>query len=469
MHNGSTAIGYGAHSMGANSIVFGTSINNYFFPGLSSDVALGEQSYLVVNSDGSLSVVASSPNALTAEASTAGHAAIEVPKSVPGTAQPTPVQTADATNVASAAPVNNAAVETAAAAPVAASQSATPVTESHIAASNAAVSHAERPSRELTADLASDSAKVDMAENEAQGDGKPSQLMVENEAHAGAESEMIVKNEAQNKARPAEASEALVGAEPVQGNGRGSISLNEVPGVNRAVQTAVNQPQAITEQSAEVGTGNSATGTGSFAAGNMSTANGTGAVALGNGATATGNGAMAFGNGASAAADGAVAIGPGAVADRANLIAIGGGGSTLRASGISSSASRTSQSGPVSLVTADAAGNLATTLLNVTELSGLAQRTTTLEGRVGELFDLANVQTKNMRQGVALATAKANPHFPSEAGKTSYASNIAYFRGEIGIAAGLMHRVDGDFAITAGAAYGGGDNIAVSAGIAGEF
>ena len=63
----------------------------------------------------------------------------------------------------------------------------------------------------------------------------------------------------------------------------------------------------------------------------------------------------------------------------------------------------------------------------------------------------------------------AQPHFPSEPGKTSYASNVAVHRGEVGFSAGLMHRFDGDFAITAGATYAGGDSATFKAGIAGEF
>ncbi|MEL7199315.1 MAG: YadA-like family protein, partial [Pseudomonadota bacterium] len=60
-------------------------------------------------------------------------------------------------------------------------------------------------------------------------------------------------------------------------------------------------------------------------------------------------------------------------------------------------------------------------------------------------------------------------HFPSEAGKTSYASNVATYRGEVGISAGLMHRLQGDVAITAGVTFAGGNSTAVRAGIAGEF
>jgi hypothetical protein len=81
----------------------------------------------------------------------------------------------------------------------------------------------------------------------------------------------------------------------------------------------------------------------------------------------------------------------------------------------------------------------------------------------------ATIQTKDTRQGIAAVTAMAQPSFPSEAGKTSYASNVGYYRGEVGFSAGVMHRFDGDFALTAGISYAGGENTAVRAGIAGEF
>ena len=63
----------------------------------------------------------------------------------------------------------------------------------------------------------------------------------------------------------------------------------------------------------------------------------------------------------------------------------------------------------------------------------------------------------------------AQPAFPSADGKTSYASDVAYYRGEVGCSAGLMHRVSSEFALTAGVSYGGGSNTAVKAGVAGEF
>jgi autotransporter adhesin len=88
---------------------------------------------------------------------------------------------------------------------------------------------------------------------------------------------------------------------------------------------------------------------------------------------------------------------------------------------------------------------------------------------VDTLFDLTSTMNRDAQRGIASIAAQANPHFPSEAGKTSYASNVATYRGEVGFSAGVMHRLDGDFALTAGVSYAGGNSTAVRAGVAGEF
>ncbi|QYJ07032.1 hypothetical protein [Qipengyuania flava] len=104
-----------------------------------------------------------------------------------------------------------------------------------------------------------------------------------------------------------------------------------------------------------------------------------------------------------------------------------------------------------------------------TRVAQIDSRLGTAEGQITELFDLATADRRDFRQGLAAVAAMANPHFPSEDGKTSYASNVALHRGFVGISAGLMHRVDETFALSAGITYGGGDSTTVKAGIAGEF
>ena len=118
---------------------------------------------------------------------------------------------------------------------------------------------------------------------------------------------------------------------------------------------------------------------------------------------------------------------------------------------------------------ADTFGNGPIAAVTDAQFSALSNRVGVLEGRVDAIeFQLSDMD-RTFRQGIALATATASPHFPTGTGRTSYASNVAYYRGEIGVAAGVMHRFDGDFAVTFGATYGGGDHAAVRAGVAGEF
>jgi autotransporter adhesin len=98
-------------------------------------------------------------------------------------------------------------------------------------------------------------------------------------------------------------------------------------------------------------------------------------------------------------------------------------------------------------------------------------RLTALEAGQAALFDLANVNQKESRRGIAAAVAMADAPFPSAPGKTSYASNGAVYRGEFAFSLSLMHRLDVDspFALTAGISQSGGKNTAIRAGIAGEF
>ena len=103
------------------------------------------------------------------------------------------------------------------------------------------------------------------------------------------------------------------------------------------------------------------------------------------------------------------------------------------------------------------------------QLLALDGRMDTVEGQVSDLFDLAAADRRDFRQGLAAVAAMAHPHFPSENGKTSYATNVAVHRGFVGFSAGLMHRIDDGFALSAGVTYGGGESTTFKAGVAGEF
>ena len=229
-----------------------------------------------------------------------------------------------------------------------------------------------------------------------------------------------------------------------------------------------------------------ATGDRSTALGAVAQATGAQSLAVGTDAVASANRASAIGQASQASFEGSTALGQGAATTAANQVTLGGAGSSVRIGDIA--ASTAAQEGEVQAVTVDGNGTLGTTaiasaasvrtvrvamdsLAAVTDaqFNALTGRVGALEGSIDSLFDLNRTLTKDSRQGIAAIAAQANPHFPSEAGKTSYASNVAAYRGEVGVSAGLMHRFEGDFALTAGASYGGGDNLAVKAGVAGEF
>lgn len=82
---------------------------------------------------------------------------------------------------------------------------------------------------------------------------------------------------------------------------------------------------------------------------------------------------------------GAVAIGNGVTTTRANQIAVGTSGNTYTLAGINSAASPAAQTGPVRVVTADAAGNLATANISIPDLGGITNQVSALDGRVGVL------------------------------------------------------------------------------------
>jgi autotransporter adhesin len=90
---------------------------------------------------------------------------------------------------------------------------------------------------------------------------------------------------------------------------------------------------------------------------------------------------------------------------------------------------------------------------------------------VNTLFDLREHDRKDFKQGIAAALALANPAMPSAGGRTSYASNVSVYRGEVGFSAGVAHRLNTDnpFAITAAISHAGGKNTGARMGIAGEL
>jgi hypothetical protein len=103
---------------------------------------------------------------------------------------------------------------------------------------------------------------------------------------------------------------------------------------------------------------------------------------------------VAIGTNAVAKADGGVAIGNGATASRPNQVVLGTSDYTYTMPGITSTASRAVQTGPVQLLTTDAAGNLASD-------GGLIQSQINALGH----------RDRQLTDGIAIAVALAQPIF----------------------------------------------------------
>ncbi|MGZ8350252.1 MAG: hypothetical protein ACXWU2_09505, partial [Allosphingosinicella sp.] len=220
-------------------------------------------------------------------------------------------------------------------------------------------------------------------------------------------------------------------------------------------------------------------------------------LAAGHQAVAGGTQSTALGKNANAAQDNSTALGFGATTTAANQVTLGGAGSSVRIGDIA--ASTAAQTGTVGVATVDASGTLGrdTTIFPAvqtlqatsatqgaaiaaiqtvnttqsTQIAALQAAGTTLSGRIDDLFDLRDLDRRDSQQGIAAAVAFANPAMPSAPGRTSYVVNVATFRGEQAVSAGIMHRIGGGmpFAISAGFSFAGNSNNAARVGVAGEF
>jgi prefoldin subunit 5 len=230
-------------------------------------------------------------------------------------------------------------------------------------------------------------------------------------------------------------------------------------------------------------------------------------VAMGSAAglnvTGSGNTAIGAGAGQAFSVNNTTSLGAGAQAVRDNQMALGTTANTYTMAGIKSAASTAAQSGPTYLATTDANGNMAATAFSTEELvatvgqstatniaqdasiailaDGLVDNTNAiadLDGRVGALENnsaalsnqISEVRTE-ARQGIAAAIAMANPGMPSAPGKTTWATNVGYFKGAVAFGGSLMYRFDtpAPTALSLGYSYGGGDSHAARMGLQGEF
>jgi autotransporter adhesin len=128
-------------------------------------------------------------------------------------------------------------------------------------------------------------------------------------------------------------------------------------------------------------------------------------AAFGQGSTATGVGATAIGQGSTATFANSTAIGQGATTTRANQVAVGTTANTYSLAGVTSAASLAAQTGPVSFVTTDAEGNLATSTFTPASVIGLQSQVTSLQSQVTSLQTQVFDNKLEARTGTAIALA----------------------------------------------------------------
>jgi len=218
------------------------------------------------------------------------------------------------------------------------------------------------------------------------------------------------------------------------------------------------------------GSGNAVSSTNSFVLANSSTVTGASAIAIGNSVTVAGANAVAIGNGTSANFANSAAIGNGATATRANQQAFGTATNTYTMAGIGSAASKSAQSGPTQIVTADASGNLATTTVGALGLASSAD-INAINNQLSSLQTQINTNLQEARRGIAATAALAPVTMPSAPGRTTFSLNTGFFEGETGVGIDFAHRLNMafPFAIHGSSGNGGGNEHVGRLGMTVEF
>jgi hypothetical protein len=222
---------------------------------------------------------------------------------------------------------------------------------------------------------------------------------------------------------------------------------------NVAIGSRANASGSGTNNTA-VGTNSVATGANSSAFGNGAQALGTRSVAIGDNTSVTGTNGVAMGTGASANFDNSAAIGAGATATRANQQVFGTTANTYTMPGITSSASRAAQSGPVQVVTSDGAGNLATS-----SLAGLGLASNADIAGINARLDNLTVQSNKATTGVAMAFAMAGVPSLMPDEKFAVTMNWGNFQSANGVALNAAARVGNQLQVNAGVGYGANQNL----------
>jgi hypothetical protein len=222
--------------------------------------------------------------------------------------------------------------------------------------------------------------------------------------------------------------------------------------IGTAARSVGGASTAIGAYSKATSANSSAYGFQSYAGDPNSTAMGANSQAVGDGSTAIGanaatngaGGSTAIGAGASAGFTNSTAIGAGAQATAANQVAIGTSSNTYKLAGLNSAASLAAQSGPVKVVTVDAAGNLAASNITLPDVSGLQSSVNVLQQQMKQSFE-----------GTAIAISMGGSALPSDK-RFAISTNWGNFRGQNAASVVAQMRVN-DYAVV---------NVGVGAGFA---
>ncbi|WP_281787824.1 YadA family autotransporter adhesin [Uruburuella suis] len=245
--------------------------------------------------------------------------------------------------------------------------------------------------------------------------------------------------------------------------GGSSISVGTFTQATGNASTAIGERATATENAATaLGRHSTASGGASTAIGSGAQASAQNATALGGGASASGNTSIAIGTQSSASEGQSVAIGRHAVADTSDSVALGSYSKTATAVGTSSATvngvtyggfAGTAPVGTVSVgdtgaertVTNVAAGRITSTSTDAINGSQLYQVASQANGNTTQINNINNRigdMDKDLRAGIAGATAIAFLQRPNEAGKSMVSAAAGGYRGEQALALGYATNSD---------------------------
>ncbi|OFN84484.1 YadA-like family protein [Neisseria sp. HMSC064E01] len=246
-------------------------------------------------------------------------------------------------------------------------------------------------------------------------------------------------------------------------DGLSSTAFGSGSNATAPASTAVGQgTQATGAYTVAVGQKAQAKGISSAAVGSASVAEGNYSIATGAASQATGNASVASGLQAQAKGGSSVAIGRGAIASDEYSVALGAGSTTSTAVGTNTATvNGVTYSGfagttPTSTVSVGSAGNertvtnvaagritpTSTDAINGSQLYQVAAQTNGNSVVINNLQDRINDMNKDLRAGIAGATAIGFLQRPNEAGKSIVSAAVGGYRGQQAIAVGYAHNSD---------------------------